>query len=211
MRDVSTLDVPPSRAGARALQATRTTAGGGHVKRTVNTFQGLVLSAPNNAGRVKVAIGGESKTAHLAPTAKAVNNGDTVIVYKFGGKWMVQENQTWHEPPKAGPAPSTSTPQTAQTVSTIGVDQYNMKSLPAPSGSSNNQLFAHAERTSDRYFTMRAQVLELVSAMRAIESAYRSVINNNAGRQNQTRDLATSVRDTVGPLREGAIQDRVIR
>src|SRR5699024_6872221 len=146
VRDVSTLNAPPSRAGARAQQTTGQPA----IWLNQRQYQGQVLTEPSSAGRCRVSIGGESKVAYLSPTAKAVGVGDAVNVAKGHGRWVVTENLTWHEPPPAGPPPSTSTPAPAQSVSISAPLRYKISPLSDPSGNSNNQLYAHAERTVDR-------------------------------------------------------------
>lgn len=203
-RDVSALNVPPSRAGARAA---RHRTGGGNARRQ---YQAYVLTEPNSAGRFRAAIDGESKTAYLSPTAKAVQVGDIVNVVKDQGRWVLAENLTWHEPPDAGPAPSTQTPRTAQTVTISSPSRYSLDNLPYPSGNSNNQLRAQQQRITGRVNSIIYQVEKLVEWAWDITPTVRTAINNNASRQNQARNLAISTRDSMVGLREGAIQDRIV-
>jgi len=207
VRDVSTLNAPPSRAGARAQQTTGQQA----IWLNQRQYQGQVLTEPSSAGRCRVSIGGESKVAYLSPTAKAVGVGDAVNVAKGHGRWVVTENLTWHEPPPAGPPPSTSTPAPAQSATYPGISRRVISSLPQPSGSSNNQLYAHAQRTSDRFGDMRLQMNSLVDDLRDILPQLYSLLSNNANRQNQVRDVATSTRDSMSGIRQGALQDRIVR
>ena len=201
-RDVSTLNTPPSRAGARAQQTT------GQQDPWLNQrqYQGSVLTEPNSAGRCRVSIGGESKVAYLSPTAKAVGVGDTVNVTKGHGRWVITENLTWHQPPPAGPAPSTSTPGSAQKPSTYTLRTVD-DDLRGATSTSTSALQAWTYTCASDVRAHGDAINRLNSQMAAIRSA----VTNNATRQNQVRDVATSTRDSMSGIRQGALQDRIVR
>lgn len=216
MRSVSGLNVPASKAGQRAYRATTRGKAGGQSK-SGGTFAATALTEPSSSGRLRVAIDGESKPATLYATAKNVHAGDRVqVANRSGGGWWVIENLSWHQPPESR-APSTTTPRSASTASGARISApRNPPSTPAyPSGNSNNQLHAWARNVAAfiRYDldSWASGATSTMEDLRSVLSSTRSATNSNAARQNQARDLAVSTRDSVVGLREGAIQDRIVR
>lgn len=216
MRSVSGLSVPASKAGQRAYRATTRGKAGGQSK-SGGTFAATALTEPSASGRLRVAIDGESKPATLYATAKNVHAGDRVqVANRSGGGWWVIENLSWHQPPES-PAPSTTTPRSASTASTASITAPRpTPNVPAyPSGNSNNQLYSWAVNVSafiqSDLFNWLSRAGTSMDDMRSVLLSTRSATNVNATRQNQARDLAVSTRDSVVGLREGAIQDRIVR
>lgn len=174
---------------------------------------GTIIS-DRTSGTIRVAIAGEAKTARLAPTAKAVHNGDTVKVQKQGGQWVIVENLTWHEPPTVGPPPPSTTPPSATTTSgTTSYTSTNPRSLPYASNSSSWTSWGDSVTLAwnNDMANFASRVNSAINSLRSRLDSMQGTVNTNATRLNQTRDVATGTRNSVGGLRDGALQDGVVK
>lgn len=176
-------------------------------------FHGTVISTPSG-GQVRVAISGEAKTAGIAPTAKAIQNGDRVKLIKTGGKWIVYDSLTWHEPPKVGPPPPTTTPAPASTASgSTSYSPTSIRYLPYASNSSSWTSWGDevVNAWHNDLINFASRVNSAINSLRSRLDSIQGTVNTNATRLNQTRDVATGTRDSIGGLREGALQDGVVK
>lgn len=175
---------------------------------------GTVIS-DRTSGSIRVAIAGEAKYARLAPTAKAVHNGDTVKLQKQGGQWVITENLTWREPPKVGAAPpsgnipaaATSSGSTSFSPRAVNSIQY-LSSYP---GSVTGWGDILAGRWNSDLMNFVGSVNSAISSLRSRVDSMQNTVNTNAGRLNTTRDIATGTRDATTGLRDGALQDGVVQ
>lgn len=201
-REVSGLKVPPSSIGRRAAINAAS-------KEDPKRQHSGVLQTVTS-GRCSVMINGDLKWANVAPTAKAIQSGDSVTLEKRGGTWWIVAADTWHEPPTV-PAPSSSTPPSADGTGSISTSMPGTSYLPYASGSTNNQLKAHADRVTDRYNELLDAVNALGLAVMNIESHHRNAINGLADSVDESVNMTSGLRSTVVGLRDGALQDRVVK
>lgn len=206
-RAISGMQVPASTAGQQAAAALTT--------RTVpkKLHPGVVQSV--SGSRAMVLIGTEVKAAQISPTAKAVVPLDAVSLEKRAGTWWVVAVDTWHEPPKAVAPPTGSVPA-ASTVSGQTVNELAVNPKPPVSnvGSTLESVITWGINTRAHLLYLEAWLLSVrtqVNRLRANDISARGGINSNASATNSAASMLTSTRDATSALREGAIQDRVVK
>ena len=206
-RTISGMQVPASTAGQQAAAALTT--------RTVpkKLHPGVVQSV--SGSRAMVLIGTEVKAAQISPTAKAVVPLDAVSLEKRAGTWWVVAVDTWHEPPKAV-APSSSTPRAATTPQATSMSSVGGRPTAPRSGigSTLAQLQVWAENTRAHLLALEswnAQVASSTNALVTASGRQHSALSGTATAVNEARAVLTSTRDATAALRQGALQDRIVK
>ena len=204
-RAISGLQVPASTAGRQAAARERTV--------PKKLHPGVVQSV--SGSRAMVLIGTEVKAAQISPTAKAVVPLDAVSLEKRAGTWWVVAVDTWHEPPKAVAPPTGSVPA-ASTVSgqTVGAVPQTLVPPKLGVGTILSSVITWAESTRAYLINNERWLWDLhveVNRLRANDIAARNSINSNASATNSAASIITGTRDATSALREGAIQDRVVK
>ena len=204
-RAISGLQVPASTAGRQAAARERTV--------PKKLHPGVVQSV--SGSRAMVLIGTEVKAAQISPTAKAVVPLDAVSLEKRAGTWWVVAVDTWHEPPKAVAPPTGSVPA-ASTVSgqTVGAVPQTLVPPKLGVGTILSSVITWAESTRAYLINNERWLWDLhieVNRLRANDIAARNGINSNASATNSAGAIITGTRDATSALREGAIQDRVVK
>lgn len=165
-----------------------------------------------DSGKAIVNIQGVDRKARVNYTARNARVGDKVYCEKPGNVWYVQSKVKF-DPPEPVPAPTGSAPQNAATVTGSNIPTLPLPPEPpqnAPSGNTNNQLYAWAERAAAYFRAIytwdqlnRARTNDNSNA----NNALRPAVNTNASRTNAVRDYAAGDRAAVTALRDISIKE----
>lgn len=174
------------------------------------------VSGAPTGGAARVILQGGYVNARIATTAKNVRDGDRVIVVKQGGVWTITEVETWHEPPTVS-KPSVTPPSNASTVS--GAPSGTVSSTPnIPTGQVLPTVTNYEARMKDvlGYIGrldnwINNAVSPRLNSLMSHAGSVQNVVNTNATRTNEVRNAAMQAADSVGPMHDALVGDRIIK